>query len=97
MEPNAQRVLDIIYRENLHDRDLGIEQIRIQCEFGMIDEGFAEALLPGLYDLAEWVRRKSLYLARAPTYQEIYPAGPPDLILGAALVTCPRQWYQLLC
>ena len=85
MGPNVRAVLEIIHREGLHERDPGIDQLRIQCELGMADESFAEALLPGLHDLAEQVRQKSLYLRRAPTFQEIYPNGPPDLVLGNGL------------
>ena len=82
MGPNVRRLIDLIKRYLLHRRRVDARNWLMLAERGMLDEDIAEVLLFRVHVLILEQERRWNALERAPTLDELYPNGEPDLIIG---------------
>ena len=56
-------------------------------EWGRLSESQAQILLVAIQPLIQEVERTRNFLERAPEFEEMYPDGAPDIIIGELLET----------
>jgi hypothetical protein len=79
---SVKLLLHTIYRYRLHDRYRWVDQLRKLYELGELGGDMAEMHLHLIQPLiAEQEKRPNL-LFRAPEFHELYPDGPPPLVIG---------------
>jgi len=82
MGPKLQHWLHLVSSYHLDDRYREVRQWREMAEAGFVDEHMAEALIYAIQPAIVEQERRPNYLHRAPDFEELYPQGPPDLVIG---------------
>ena len=85
MNETARQLRDTIKAHGFDKRDPRMAQLCLRCEMGQIDEQYGETLQRWLRKRIEEHEARPVFLPRAPRLPEIYPHGPPDLIMGRAI------------
>jgi len=60
-------------------------RVRVQCDLierGLLADRTVASLISSLYPLVEQQKRRPNYLFHSPQYAELYPHGPPELVIG---------------
>ncbi|MBN1510074.1 MAG: hypothetical protein JW955_24725 [Sedimentisphaerales bacterium] len=82
MGPKAQRFLELVRYWHLADRHAHIRRLCELAEYGLLTEEVAEAQLYAIRPRIEEQMRRPNFLHRAPEFEELYPHGPPDIVIG---------------
>jgi hypothetical protein len=82
MGPNLRYLLEMMRRYPLADRAKEVRNLLPLIERGLLNEGMAAAVLMQIQPLIEQLEQRPNYLVRAPEYDELYPDGPPELVVG---------------
>jgi len=91
MGSHIKRFIEIVDAYNLASLDARCRQLRQMAMWGQLDEDLAELELFRIQQegLIERQEQRPNFLARAPSFEELYPHGPPDIVIGH-LVDAPN-------
>ncbi|MBU0717631.1 MAG: DUF87 domain-containing protein, partial [Planctomycetes bacterium] len=82
MGPVLQYVLELIRRYHLDDRSGEVRNFLRFAERRPVSESIARAFLYRIQDLVTEQERRPNLLHRMPAFEEIYPHGPPEIVIG---------------
>ena len=84
MGSHIKRFIEIVDAYNLASLDTRCRQLRQMAMWGQLDEDLAELELFRIQQqgLIERQERRPNFLARAPSFEELYPQGGPDIVIG---------------
>ena len=82
MGPVLQYVLELIRRYHLDDRSGDVRNFLRFAERRPVSESIARAFSYRIQDLVIEQERRPNLLHRVPEFEEIYPHGPPPLVIG---------------
>lgn len=75
-------LMEAIVKYRLHNRQRWVAHIKTMLEWGRLSESQAKIYLVAIQPLIKEVVSTRNILERLPEFEEIYPDGPPDLIIG---------------
>ncbi len=85
MSPHIRYLYDQIQRWRLDNRSDEAKTARMLIERGMMSEDLARAYVVRLQLVIDEIERRSNFLPRPPEMEEIYPDGPPSVVLGRCI------------
>jgi hypothetical protein len=80
--PIARYLLEIIQRYNLEAHAPDARRAVQLYRLGLLSESMAKSFLGRLQLRIKDAERRPNYLHRPPTNEELYPHGPPDIVIG---------------